>query len=109
MAALPVFAAGNGGNRSRSVAHPGEHEGDVVLAVLPQRLGHAFTGAAEGRAGTGQGGTEFALQRGQPVVQRPGAALDQAVGVQGEGGTGRQADLGGLKAVIAKAKRQPGP
>ena len=58
---LPVPLAGPVGNVSGSMPHPGEHKGDVVLAVLPQRLGHALAGAAEGRVGPGQGGTEFAL------------------------------------------------
>ena len=52
--------------------------------MLPEHLDDRLAGGVQ-RAGPGQGGTERVPQRGQPVVDGPGAAFHQPVGVQREG------------------------
>jgi len=64
--------------------------------------------ASPSAARAGQGGAERVAQRGQAVVNRPGAAFHQPVSVDGEAGPRRQADPGGLERLGAEAQRQPG-
>src|ERR1035438_260292 len=58
-----------------SLADAGEDEGDVVLAALAQCLGDRLAGAVQRGAWPGQGGAERVAQRGDAVVERPGAVL----------------------------------
>src|SRR5580698_798862 len=89
--------------RAGLLAGAGEHEGDVVLAVLVHQLGDRLAGAVEGAAWLGQRGTQRGAERGQAVVDGPGAAFHQAVGVQREGGSGDESELGDLEGAGAQA------
>ena len=65
-------------------------------------------GAVQRRAGLVQDGAERVAQRGDAVVQRPGAAFRQPVGIQRERGSGRQGDLGDFEGPGAEPQREPG-
>ena len=89
---------GFGVRRASFLISPARIIEDALLADL--RIGQRRAGGE--RVG------ERLTQCGHADVERPEAALHQTVGVQGEDGSGRQADAGGLEESLADAERKPG-
>ena len=82
--ASPRSASSSTRSPQNLLADASQDESDVVLAALAQRLTDRLRGALQRRAGLAQDGAERVAQRGDAVVERPGAAFRQSVGVQRE-------------------------